>query len=525
MKAGFLKKKIVIVSVAVVVLLVAAFALLLYFSNRIIKAEIEKTLGKSGKIERISLGWDKVDVYGVDLLKDGQSYFRSRRVQVKASFLTLFGSRYAISDLTIDQPVIVLRIDAAGNVVNPMEGGPNETKEKGTPAMSHPIDLHHVVVSDGAVTINDEQLKGSGSIGLTGVEATLDNLSFPIGDSSLKVSLKMNVKGKMASGTVKCNGNINPTTLAGQLTVEVANLEALADSRGPAVKTGVLRFVASSKDRGQGAQSIVLSGVTIAKPFIRIEEDKAGHLVSPLPGKPAKGQKTEKMPLSITVNDLAVTGGEVLYLDGKISRPPYPIRITDISLKTDAFSLPTTDKWTTWQLSARIPGKASTGQLDGAGRTNLHNFDTSGKLTLRSLDMLVVKPYLQKKSEADLRGGTFDMDMDLTIKDKYIHAPTHAVTKNLQFAPGGATQRFLGIPRSLIIKLLESSKNEIPLDFVVEGRLDDPKFNLSEDLVRKFAVAIGQKLGLNVMGTGESVVTQGGNVLKGIGKGLRGIFK
>ena len=139
-------------------------------------------------------------------------------------------------------------------------------------------------------------------------------------------------------------------------------------------------------------------------------------------------------------------------------------------------------------MSAHIPGKASTGQLGGAGRTNVRNFDTSGKLTLRSLDMMVVKPYLAKQGEADVRGGTFDMDMDLTIKDKKIHAPTHTVIRNLQFAPGSATQRFLGVPRSLIVKLLESSKNEISLDLVVEGRLDDPKFDLSEDLVRKFTV-------------------------------------
>jgi uncharacterized protein involved in outer membrane biogenesis len=526
MKAGFFGKKIVIVFMVVVVLLVAAFALLLYFSNRILKAEIEKTLGERGKIERISLSWNKVDVYGVDLSKDGQSFFRATKVEVRASFLTLFGNRYAISYLIVEQPALVLQIDAQGNVVNPLEGGQDKAKEKGTPSMTHPVDLRHVIVSGGAVTVNDEQLKGAGPVELTGVEARVDNVSFPIGDSSIKVSLRMNVKGKTASGTVTCSGSINPKTLAWELTVGAANIEALTDSRGAAVKAGALRFVASSKGQGQGTRNILLSGVTVAEPFIRVEEDKSGNLVSPpLPGKPAKGQKPEKSAVSLTLNDLTVTGGEVLYLDGKISRPPHPIRITDISLKTDSFSIPATDKWTAWQLSAHIPGKASTGQLGGAGRTNLHGFDTSGKLTLRNLDMLVFKPYVQKKGEADLRGGTFDMDMDLTVKDKYIHAPTHTVIKNLQFTPGGTMDRFLGIPRSLIVKLLETSKNEIPLDFVVEGRLDDPKFNLSEDLVRKFAVAIGRKLGLNVVGTGESVVTQGGKVLKGIGKGLRGIFK
>ncbi len=237
MKAGFLKKRIVIVSASVVVLLIASFALLLYFSNRIIKAEIEKTLGERGKIKRISLGWNKVNVYNVDLVKDGQSFFRARRIEVKASFLTLFSSRYAISDLAIDQPVIVLGIDAAGNVVNPLEGSPD--KEKGTSSTLHPVDLGHVVASDGAVTINDEQLKGAGPIEATGIGARVDNVSFPIGDSFSKVSLRMNVKGKAASGTVTCNGKVNPKTLAGELTVEAANIEALTDSRG----APVCRFV------------------------------------------------------------------------------------------------------------------------------------------------------------------------------------------------------------------------------------------------------------------------------------------
>lgn len=525
MRMSSLQKKIIIAGSAFVVLVLVALAVLIYFSNRIIKAELEKTLGERGRIERIALGWNKVDAFGVDLSKDGQTFFHAKKIQIKASFLTLLGRRYAISDLAMEQPSLVLQIDEKGNVANPLESSREKAKEEEGTAASHPFDLRHVLVSDGSITIRDKRLKGEGPIQLTGIQLRLDNISFPVSDSASKVSLRMVMKGPIVSGTVACNGTINPGTTSGVLTVEAANLEALTDDRGPKVKTASLHFTASMKGQGQTPRNIVFSGVTLTKPFIRVEEDRAGHMLGFLPWKTSEKAKPEKGGISMTFNDIAVTGGEVLYLDGKVARPPYPIRVTDISLTTGAVSLPLTEAWTTWQLSAHIPGKSSTGQLGGAGKTNFHSLDTNGKLTLRSLDMVVLKPYLQKKGEADLKGGTLYLDMDLTIRNKFIHAPTHTVLRNLQFASGGGVKdQFLGIPRSLIVKLLETSKNELPLDFVVQGRVDNPQFNLREDFARRLGVAIGQQLGVNVIGTGEKAVRQGGRVLEGIGKGIGGLF-
>lgn len=519
-----LQKKVIVAGAAFVVLILVALAVLIYFSNRIIKAELEKTLGERGRIESISLGWNKVDAYGVDLSKDGQSFFHAKKIKIKASFLTLLGRRYAISNLAIEQPSLVLQIDEKGDIANPLKSSREEAKEEGT-AASHPLDLRHVLVSDGSVTIRDKRLKGEGPIQLTGIQLKLDNISFPVSDSASKVSLRMVMKGPIVSGTVACNGTINPGTRSGELIVEGTNLEALTDDRGPKVKTASLHFTASMKGQGQTPLNIVFSGATLTKPFIRVEEDRAGHMVGFLPWKTSEKAKPEKGGISMTFNDIAVTGGEVLYLDGKVDRPPYPIRVTDISLTTGAVSLPLTETWTTWQLSAHIPGKSSTGRLGGTGKTNFHSLDTNGKLTLRSLDIVVLRPYLQKKGEAELKGGTLDLDMDLTIRNKFIHAPTHTVLKNLQFASGGGVRdQFLGIPRSLIVKLLETSKNELPLDFVVEGRIDNPQFNLREDFARRLGVAIGRQLGLNVIGTGEKAVRQGGRVLEGIGKGIGGLF-
>ena len=270
----------------------------------------------------------------------------------------------------------------------------------------------------------------------------------------------------------------------------------------------------------------MLTDVTLDRPFLRVAEDKSGRLTSPQTPSLPSGGKEKKPPVSLTVNRISVARGEVLFLDGKITRPPHPLQFTDVAFSADACSYPPADLWTAWQASARLQGKASIGQIKGSGRTNLRTLDTTGKVSLRGLDIVTLRPYLQKKGEVDVRAGTLDIDMDVAIRHRSINAPTHAVLRNLQFAPGGGIQdRFLGVPRSLVVKLLESSKNEIPLDFVVEGSLANPQFNLRGNFAQRFSVSLAQKLGLGAIQTGEAAVKEGGNVLKGIGQGLRGLFK
>ncbi len=522
MKAPHLSKKLIIGAGILAVLVIAALVVLLSVSNGIIKTQIEKALGKDASIERIALGWNKVEVFGITLSSEGQPFLRVKKIEVRASFFTVFGRHYVVSEVTVEQPSAVLDIDDKGSFMNPF-GSPKEGQTKqGNSAPGRPLDVGRIVVSDGTVTIHDKQLKGPDTVNFDAVQFKLENISFPLSDSPAKFALQLAMGGPVASGTLKCNGTINVAAGSGTAVVALENLAAFPDGQGPRIKVGSIAFAASSKN----GQSIVVSGLTMTKPFARLQADKAGRLENPLPLAGAKNEKEQpKSTVSIAFKNTNVTGGEVLYFDERIPRSQ-PIRVTDISLRADAFSFPLSDEKTAWQFSARIPDKTVAGQVSGDGSTNFLSLDTAGKMTLRNLDIVGLKPYLQKAGEADIQAGSLDMDMNVTIKKKSIYAPTHAVIKGLRLAPGSsAADKFLGVPRTMVIKLLQTSNDELPVDFVVEGSLDNPSFSLRENLMKRFTVGIAGKLGLSVVETGQNVIKGGGNVLKGIGKGLKGLFQ
>jgi hypothetical protein len=403
MKHTLFRKRTITIVAAAAAIIAAALVVLLYVSNRIIEAELQKTLGKGSRIERVSLGWNRVEALGVHLSRNGQGFFDAKRVEVRASFLTVFGKEFAISRLAVEQPSLTLQLDAAGNPVNPFaDGGEKKVGEQEKTQPVRPIKVSSLLISDGAVTIRDGRAPGPGSfpgtIEISGIQVDLGDVAFPLRNSASKVSLRMNVKGRPFSATMKCTGSLNPLTLAGSLIISFSDIEAFRDDSGPEAKAASLRFTVSSQGLEQtGLRRIILTDVTLDRPFLRVQEDKSGRLTSPHPPKPASGAKEKRSPVSLTVNRISVARGEVLFLDGKIVRPPYPLRFTDVALSADACSFPPADQWTAWQASARLQGKASTGQIEGAGRTNLQTLDTTGKVSLRGLDILTLRPYLQKK--------------------------------------------------------------------------------------------------------------------------------
>ena len=83
----------------------------------------------------------------------------------------------------------------------------------------------------------------------------------------------------------------------------------------------------------------------------------------------------------------------------------------------------------------------------------------------------------------------------------------------------------MGIPRSLVVNAVETNNHQIVFDFIVEGSLEDPKFNFWGSLVNRFTTGLAKSLGLSVIEAGETVIIQGGRGIRGIGKGLKRLFK
>jgi len=226
------------------------------------------------------------------------------------------------------------------------------------------------------------------------------------------------------------------------------------------------------------------------------------------------------------VKNLKIKGGELLYLDGKIAKRPFPVRVTDIDLTADQLSFPADNRNTAWRLSARLPGNHGTGVLTSSGNTALKTRDTSAKVSLRNLDLTSFKPYLLKEGDVDVSRGFLDLDVDLGIKKRMLYAPAHSVLRDLQFVGGrGLKDQFLGVPRQLVVDSLKTNNNQIEIDFVLEGSLDNPKFSLRESMVTRLTVGLAKRLGLSVIETGGSVIIQSGQILKGVGDAIKQIFK
>ena len=266
-----------------------------------------------------------------------------------------------------------------------------------------------------------------------------------------------------------------------------------------------------------------MSNLVLTKPYLRLETDRKGKIISPLwiGSEEKKGLSTP-----VEVKNLRIDDGEVLYLDGKVAQQPYPVSITGIDLTADQLSFPFGSQNTAFRLSVHLPGNQSTGVLTSSGNTALKTLDTNAKVSLRDLDLTSHKPYLIKEGEDDISRGFFDLDMDIGIKKRMLYAPAHSVLRDLQIVGGsGLTDQFLGLPRDLVVKALQTNNNQISLDFIVEGSLDDPTFSLREIMIARLTVGLAKNLGLSVIETGAKVIIKGSGILKGVGDAVTQPFK
>ena len=528
--------------VAVVILIVIAGALvtLVRVGNKILKGQFEKSLGDNVKVAEIGLSWGRVEAREVQVLRDGKIIAAVKKLGLKPDLLTIFRKRIGISVLTIEEPVIQLEIDKDGTFLLPSFPQEEATARKRADAGTRPassafaIDVKQIDITNGKLLLIDHRLKELNEIEASRINARFDNLHIPLTDDVSKVKLGMTLSGKLISGSVAIDGSIDLMRMGFNVAVEANNL-AIANlpGSGPQARMETVTFHASSQ--GKDAKLVEVSEVNLQKLYVRAQTNKEGKLINPLsnvlqvetgpaPGEPVGKTKPEpaSQPTQVNVKGLKISQGEVLILDGKVSTPPYPLRLTDVSLNADQFASPPQDTFTTYECSVSIPGKESTGVLRASGKTKLKSLDTASTVSLHGLDITTVKPYILKAGDVNVTQGTIDLDLNLRIDHRNLDSPAKVVLKNLRFAPSNsAGEKFMAIPRGVVVEFLKANNNQIALDFVVNGSIDDPKFSLRETLMTRFAVQLADKLGLGAISAGQKLIETEQRGLKNLGESLK----
>ena len=91
------KKKIILIIFLITVVFALTIALLVKNSNRIIKNELEKALGKNFSVERISVTWGAVEADGIRFKQGAEVTAEAGKLSIKPSLIGLLKKQYSIS--------------------------------------------------------------------------------------------------------------------------------------------------------------------------------------------------------------------------------------------------------------------------------------------------------------------------------------------------------------------------------------------------------------------------------------------
>ncbi|SAL84087.1 hypothetical protein AWB74_06817 [Caballeronia arvi] len=283
------------------------------------------------------------------------------------------------------------------------------------------------------------------------------------------------------------------------------------------------------------ARPIHLRTVSVDNYYLSIVRSADGR-VRILPGlketareadaKPDSKERTEREEHAREeklIDRVSFERGSMEFYDSTVQDPPYRVLIGDARATVEHIHLPALTGRTDLAMTGSIKGPSHTGTVTWGGWMIIANKDSQTRATLRNVDVATLDPYLLKKAgaKAAVTGGTIDMVVDATVKDYRIHAPGTLTLNHLQISDtGNALDTFLSIPTKAAIAALSNRKEQIKLDFVLDGDLRDPKFSLNESLSKKLAAGFAKALGVSA----EGVARGAGDTVRGIGNALKNLL-
>jgi hypothetical protein len=285
-----------------------------------------------------------------------------------------------------------------------------------------------------------------------------------------------------------------------RVTIEDATLSALrtGDGRVRVLPRLVERAAAGAGESGDAA-----------KPGARPAPTPA---VPPADGAPPRD--------TVLIGRIVLHGGTLAFFDASLGRAPHEIRLTGVEAELGDLALPSMSTRSQVRLTGAVqPARAgaAAGHLQIEGWLVAGTRDSSLRTRLRGMDLVALQPYLVRAADTAVRGGTIDLELDSTVDAGRLRAPGRIAIAGLQLAPGS---RFMGVPREAVVRLLENRAGRIELAFTLDGRLDDPRFSVSEDLVARATAALVDRLGGSI---GDVLRDAGGGGRRAV-DALRGLF-
>ena len=234
----------------------------------------------------------------------------------------------------------------------------------------------------------------------------------------------------------------------------------------------------------------------------------------------------------MTIGRITLKDGVLELHDAMVAKPPLKIRLEQINATVGDIVVPGLKAKSRFEIAGIVKGVHRDGQLRMEGWAEMGTKDSSVKTELRSVDLVVLQPYLIKAGEKGVQKGTFDLDLQSDVSNNQLKAPGKATISDMELVSGGiGLDTFMGLPRRAMLAFLTRNGNKITVNFVLEGDINNPKFSVNQAFTTRLALAMADVLGLNVGGMVKDVGTLGqmggqavGQAAKGTGSWLQRLF-
>jgi hypothetical protein len=229
---------------------------------------------------------------------------------------------------------------------------------------------------------------------------------------------------------------------------------------------------------------------------------------------PAGAGRGDARTPGLRIDTLSLDDVTIDFYDASVTRgAPHRLRLTDLQAEVGPLALPALDERVSLKLAATVKGLQRDGRVQLSGRLTPSTRDADLKLDARGVDLIVLQPYLLKGGEAAVKSGSLDLALTARVASQQLNAPGRVVLRGLELQATGdhPLATFAGVPRQAVLAALQRD-GRIELDFLLDGRVDNPRFSLNELFAARFAVGLAERLGVSLGGVVQGV----GNVIKGL---------
>jgi hypothetical protein len=229
-------------------------------------------------------------------------------------------------------------------------------------------------------------------------------------------------------------------------------------------------------------------------------------------------KRSDASPPEVTIGEVVLSKVSLDFYDATLRKPPYLVRLENVELRLGRFHLPDFGGRTPIELTGIIKGKRSDGSYSLQGDIALGSRDSELITTMRDVDLTTLQPYLVRTADTGVKRGVLDLNLRSTVENRRLDAKG---TLKLHDLVLDERSSFMGLPQQAAVNMLKNERQDIQMQFSLQGNLDDPRFSLNESLAMRFSAGLAEALGVSVSGLGKSV----GNAATGIGSALRGLFQ